>query len=352
MPMNQSDTVNLMRIIGLPSARTQVFQNLSEDALVSLLPLAIKNKVPLLFLEHALNIYRDSKPLKELYEAYLKKSHSGLSLIKEISESLIKSQTNYVVFKTLKPFPFITVDVDIIFFTRKDLMRAYHELQSKGCNLAGYGAHSITVYSPKHAMNVDLHLEVSVSRMVYVNKQLLEEYVTEVNVNSCRVPVLETPVALAMVLAHSLYKEQMFTLADYYTTIIHVLNTTRWQRKTLVDFAEQAHIGLSIKAALMIVNALTAMAFGRMVSAITEIAQMIQTSEIEEKTMQLSVSHFARNATLPHKYHPMTVVAAFAMKALRDPVMRGTLTHQFVELITDTSKFLESVLLRMRRETC
>ena len=349
--MNRSDTLNLMRIIGLPNTHTKFIRNLSEEALVNLLPLAIENKVPLLFLECALDACRDSKPLKELYEAYLKKSHSGLSLIKEISETLIKPQTNYVVFKTFKPFPFITVDVDVIFFTRKDLMRAYHELLSKGCNLAGYGAYSISLYSPKHVMNVDLHLEVSVSRMVYIEKLLLEQYVTEIDVNNCQVPVLETPVALAMVLAHSLYKEQLFTLADYYTTIIRVLDANKGQRKTLVDFAEKARIRLSVKAALMIVDALSVTAFGRKVSAVTETAQMIQTSEIEEKTMRLALSQFVKNVNLPYRYHPVTVAAAFTTKIFRDPVMRGTLNQQFVELITDTSKFLESVLSHMRRRT-
>ena len=348
--MNQFDSLDLIRIIGLPNTRTSVFQKLSEDVLVSLLPLTIKNKVSLLFLERARDTYKNSKPLNELYAVYLKKLHSRLSLMTEISETLIKSRTNYAIFKTFKPFPSITVDIDVLFFTHKDLMQAYHELKSKGCNLAGYGAHSITMYNPKHAMSIDLHSEISVSRMVYINKQLLEEYVTNRDVNGCQVPVLETPVALATVLAHSLYKEQLFTLADYYTTLIHLLNSTKGQRKTLVDFAEQACIEFSIKTALMIVNALTIRAFGRKVSAISEIAQMIQTSEIEENAMNLSVSYFEQNAMLPYKYHLMTVVTAFAMKALRDPVMRSTLTHQFVELITGNSSFWESALLHLKRE--
>lgn len=340
-----------MRVVGLPNAEPKTIQSLNENALSSLFSHAVKNKVPLLFLEHFADICCDSKSLKTLCQVYRKKSRLGLSLVKEVSRVLNEKEINYVVFKTLKPFPFITVDVDVLFFNREDLKRAYYALRNNGCKLAGCGAHSISLYSPKHAMNVDLQLEISVSRLVYIDKKLLQGYVTEINVNGSQVRVLEPPAALVTVLAHSLYKEQIFTLSDYYTTVIQLFNMTKRQRRTFVDLAEQAHIGLSIKAALILINTLTTMAFGRTIPAITETTQLIQTGEIEDKMMQLTLSHFAQNARLPYKYHPISLVAAFAMKTLRDPVMRGTVAQQFVEMITDTSKFLESMLLHMRRET-
>lgn len=350
--MKDSDTLTLMRIIGLPDTNTKTPQeDLSEDSLLSLLPLAVKNRVSLLFLENAADICCDSKSLKMLRQVYRKKSRLALSLVREASGVLVERDMNCVVFKTLKPFPFTTVDVDILFFNREDLTRAYYALRNNGCKLAGCGAHSISLYSPKHAMNVDLQLEISVSRLVYIDKNLLREYVTEINVNGSQVRVLEPPAALVTVLAHSLYKEQIFTLSDYYTSMIQLLNMTNQQRRTFVDLAEQARIEPSIKSALILINTLTTMVFGRTIPVITETTQLIQSGEIEDKMMQLALSHFAQNARLPYKYHPISLVAAFAMKTLRDPVMRGTVAQQFVEMITDTSKFLESMLLHMRRET-
>ena len=349
--VKHSDTLLLMRIIGSPNPRTEFSYDLNEDLLLHLFPLAIKNKVPLLFLERAINICTDSKSLKDLYQAYLEKARLALSLVKEVNRILSQTQINYVLFKTFKPFPFVRTDVDIIFFSREDLKQACYTLRSQGYKLAGYGAFSITLFSPKHNMNIDLHLEISVSRLVYINKQLLQEYVTEVNMDGNRIPVLGPPATLATVIAHSLYKEQMFTLSDYYETDIHVSNMTERQLRSLVSLAEQAHVGFSIKAGLMLVNALTKVAFKKTVPAITETAEMIHVSEIEERTIQLLLDQFVKNVRLPYKYPPLAIAVAFMMKAFRDPVMRSTLPHQFVEMVTNASYLSESTLFHMRRET-
>ena len=344
------DTMRLLEIVGLPDAQAGSVNDLSEDSLLGLLHPAIENRIPLLFLERAVTLSKSSRRMETLHKAYLEKAQSFFSLMKEVSKFLVKAQTDYVVFKTFKPFPFVTVDIDVLFFNREEFLRAYRSLRGF-YKLAGYGAHSISLYSPKHAMNLDLQLEISVSRLVYIYKNLLREHVTEINVNGSQVRVLEPPAALITVLAHSLYKEQIFTLSDYYTSMIHLLNMTNQQRRTFVDLAEQAHIGLGIKVVLMLINTLTTMAFGRNVPAITETTQMIQAGEIEDKMMQLTLGHFAQNSRLPYKYHPIALGAAFTAKVLKDPLMRGAIPQQFVELITNTSEFLDFILLHMRRET-
>lgn len=338
-------------MIGISDDHGKIFQNSNEDALLNLLPVAIRNKVPLLFLERALNRYKYSKSLKPIYENYTQKSRIVLDLIEEMHRNLTRTKIDYALFKTIKPFPFTTVDLDVLLFSREDLMRACHTLRRRGSKLAGYGAYSITLYSPQHDINIDLHLEVSVSHMIYINKNLIQKYVTEVNTNGSQACGLEPPAELAMVLAHSLYKEQMFTLADYYTTITQISNMTEHQRRTLVDLAEQIHIGLSLKLALKLIHFLTIRAFGKDLPAIIETAQMIQVSEIEEKTIQIALSHFIHNVRLPYKYHPIAVALALTTKSLKDPVMRATMAQQFVEIVANTSKFLESTLLHIKRET-
>lgn len=348
--MNNFDSLDLIRFIGHSHSDNRS-EELNETTLINLVPLAIENKVALLFLERALNRYENSATLNNIYSTYLKKLQSRSSLVTEICEVLANSKIKYVIFKTFKPFPSLTVDVDILFFTRDNLMQACHLLKNHGCNLAGYGAHSITMYSPKHVMNVDLHSEIAVSRMVYINSNLLEEYVTEHEIDGCQVPVFENAIALAMVLSHSLYKEQVFTIADYYTTIDYLLNSTQKQQRILADFAEKTHIEYSIKTALMIVNALTIKAFGKNNSTIDDIIKMVHTNEIEDQSTRLSIHHFERNIQLPYKYDLSTVATAFLVKLLSDPLMRGTLTHQFVEVIFGKSNFWKSVLPHFRRET-
>jgi len=338
----------LMEIIGFPQSKVELVENAREDYLLNFLPLAIENKVPLFFLERAVTICKGSKILEAHHETYIKRARSFFDLLNRISGLLTKIETNFVVFKTFRPFPFVTVDLDILFFTREEFLRAYHELR-QFYTLAGYGPYSISLHSPKHDIILDLHLEISVSRMVYVNKQLLRRFVTEFPVNGNQTYSLELPAALATVVAHSLYKEQMLTLSDYYTTLTQILQMTPYERRILADLAEQLNIGLSVNLVLRLVDFITKIVFKKSASVISETAEMIEIDEVEEKAIQIAVNQFVQRTKLPLKYHPFSVALAFMKKAFKDPLLRATLGNQFFDVITNRSGFLESALLHARR---
>lgn len=349
--MKNSDTLLLMKVIGIPNIQTEPIKDLNEATLIRLFPLAVRNKVPLLFLENALDLCKDSNYLQSIYEDYAEKSQSAKSLIKEIAEALVQNQVDYVIFKTIKPFRSVGADVDVIFFSRQDLTRAWYSLQEIGCKLAGYGAFSVTLYNPTYKMNVDLHLQMSVSRLVYMNKQLLQEYVTETNFNGALVPVFENPASLVIDAAHSIHKEQLFMLSDYYTTIFETSNMNKQQRKSMMNLAELSHVAFCLKAVLMLVDKLTAVAFKKNISAINEMAQMVHVNKFEDKAIRILITHFEQNLKLPYKYHPMTVAVAFMARVFKDPMLRGTLAGQFKEMVTNMPYLLENTLLHVKRET-
>jgi len=341
------DTKRLMRILGFPNSQAELADDVTENDLLKLLPLAIENKVPLFFLERAVALCKNSKSLGTQYQIFSEKAQSFFSLMGEVSKILDKAQTDYAVFKTFRPFPFVTVDADILFFTREEFFRAHRELR-KFYKLGGFGAYSITLYDEKRDINLDLHLDISVSRMVYMNIQLLRKYMTKVSVNGSQVSVLEPPAAIVTVLSHSLYKEQMLTLSDYYTTFTQILKMTSNEHRTLVDLAEQLNLGLSLKLALNLIDSLTKMVFRRSPSVIADIANMIQIDEIEEKAMHMSINKFVQPVQLPYKYPLLSVSFAFMMKSIKDPLMRSTAANQFFEIFTNTSKFIEAALPHIR----
>ena len=338
MPVNY-DTMTLMRVIGFPHDQSEFVGDVTEEILLRLLPIAIENTVAILFLERAVNLCKNSKSLETHYHAFLEKAQLFSSLMREVSEILDKAQTDYVVFKTFRPFPFVTVDADILFFTREEFFRAHRELR-RFYELGGFGAYSITLYDRKRDINLDLHLDISVSRMIYMDIQLLRKYMTEISVAGRQVSVLTPPAAIVTVLSHSLYKEQMLTLSDYYTTLIQILRMPPDERRTLVDLAEQLNLGLSLKLALTLINSLTKMAFNRTLPVIAEIANMIRIDEIEEKAMQMSINKFVPPVQMPYKYPLLSVSFAFMMKS--------TTAYQFLEVFTNTSKFLQAALPHIR----
>lgn len=346
-----SDFLQLMKIIGLPNNGSNVFANLSEEHLINLLPLAVNNKVPVIFLEHALSKRQAPKSVAALYEKYLQRSRLVTDLIRRTHNTLTHAGTSYALFKTMKPFPFVTVDLDIILFSREDLRRAYVALRRAGAELAGFGPHSITLYSPQHDVGIDLHSEISISHMVYIDKKALAEHVVETEISGSAANVLDEPAELAVVLSHSLYKEQMFTLADYYSTVIRLSNMTEEQRLTLVKLAQQMRVELSLNLALKLVEILTHRAFNRNIQAATKTSEAIRLGKIEEEAMQIALSKFAMSFELPFRFPALTVAAGLFTKSLKDPLMRATLGQQQIEIMTNTSEFLHLLMLRLKRET-
>ena len=92
----------LMRVIEGPNTNISVVEDLSEQTLFGLLSSAVKNKVPLLFLNRALKIQRNSDSLRSLHDLYLEKSQVALNLAKIVSNNLVGNGINYVFFKTFK----------------------------------------------------------------------------------------------------------------------------------------------------------------------------------------------------------------------------------------------------------
>jgi len=334
----------------MPEANTGTSGKIDENTLLRLAPSAIKNKTPLLFLERAVAMCPDSEPLKEQYRTFLEKSRLCFDLTRRISKTLNQIKPHYVIFKTFKPFPFATVDIDILFFNRRDLIRTSQALQNQGFKLAGYGPFSITLYSPEHDMNLDLQLEVSVSRLIYIDKSVLQRHVTKIDVGGCQVSVLDPPAELVMIIAHSFYKEQMLTLAEYYTIAIQTSRMTKDQRRTFVDLAAKLNITTCLTLVFNLINALTVMAFNEKLPSLVDTAQLIQTSEIEEKAMQIGIKRFVKGAELPYKYHPIPIALAFAVKSARDTLMRSSLSQQMFEMVTNTSNFVEDIWLHIKRD--
>ena len=122
---------------------------------------------------------------------------------------------SFAFFKSIRPYPFTTVDIDVLIFD--NFSSAVKYLFSKGYAVLGSGPESITFNSPGDVVSVDLYREVAVSRVVYVDKDVLRKHVTEVETPFGVVVNLSPEADLVVFANHALVKEHMFTLADYFT---------------------------------------------------------------------------------------------------------------------------------------
>jgi len=149
-----------------------------------------------------------------MYDIEYRRFLSIKQVFADIAEVLSSNGIDYAVFKSLRPYPFTTVDIDVIVF--KEYEEAVRCLSKYGYRVLGSGPESVTFSGPG-GVSVDLYREVAVSRVVYVDKDVLRKHVTEVETPFGVVVNLSPEADLIAFANHALVKEHMFTLADYFT---------------------------------------------------------------------------------------------------------------------------------------
>lgn len=348
--MKHSDSSLLTRIVGLPSVQPIQFFDLTEADFIRLFPLALKNKVSVLFLEKALELSPESEFLQKTYQIYLKKLVSAKNLIKNVVEVLGRAQVDYAIFKTIKPFPAFGADVDVILFNREDFYEAWHSLAVHGCRLEGHGPFSATLLNVDSQINVDLHFQIAVSQLVYMDVQLLRAHVVKTKFDGLSVPVLDSSASLVTDATHSIYKEQSLTLSDFYCVISEVVGKSSQQLESMSDLAMKTHASLSVKFVLLLADRLVRNTFHKRIPEISEAADLIQINQVEKKVIDSFMSHLEEEFTLPYGYSALAVAASFASKISNDPTMRGTLIGQSLETITNMPYLLRNIRLHMKGE--
>jgi hypothetical protein len=123
----------------------------------------------------------------------------------------------WAVFKTVRPFPFSPSDVDVVVLSDGGARPLAAGLRARGYSPAGGAPYTITLCDPQHDVGIDLYQEIASSHFVYLDKATLRPYRTWQVQGGVAVPGLQPLAELVAILAHAVYKEQLFTLADYLT---------------------------------------------------------------------------------------------------------------------------------------
>lgn len=123
----------------------------------------------------------------------------------------------WAIFKTVRPFPFTPSDVDVVVLTDGGARPLASGLRARGYSPAGGAPYTITLCDPQHDVGIDLYQEIASSRFVYLDRATLRPYRTWQVQGGVAVPLLQPVAELVAILAHAVYKEQLFTLADYLT---------------------------------------------------------------------------------------------------------------------------------------
>lgn len=236
-----TDVIKLIRAIGIPGCISR--ENPKPGEVPRLLKKAKLNKIQLLF---ANSIKFDERARKKL----VRRHKEFLDLLTCIAETL--KETNYVIVKTLNPFPRIPSDIDIILGSQEDLLRATELLNKEGIQVYEKAPSGLTMLDPKSRFYIDLTTDLSVAGFTYLNSSFFLDQRIDINSGNAKVTTLKPEAALLVVIAHSMFKEWIFTLCDYFTIMFWLNHIPK-----AIRLAEENYISNALSSVLELVSTIT-----------------------------------------------------------------------------------------------
>lgn len=353
--MSRINSLSLVRIIGTHGTEGKRKWIVHENRdLLELFPLSIKNKIPLLYLESVKKLCENCHELKKSYVGLREKEEAILFQIKEIVNILSGHDINYAVFKTLKPFPNIASDVDLLFFADDGSKKALKAFGQSGYELLNSGPLNFTMLNIESGVKIDLYDEVTVSRIAYMDKRKMEEYVIETTIDNVKIPVLTPEVDLLSVMAHSFYKEQLYTLADFYAIVLHIAQFTSQQTDTFIKLAKAQCCEYACSLSLELTQTIHSIVFRNKIREIEEISSEFSLGPLLSAATYRTLRHVENRMKIPYKYDYATVAMGLVEKILKDESTRRSVPFQVKQFVSNprfAKEFVERVVSHIVRET-
>lgn len=294
-----NNSIKLIRTLGIPSI---IENKYNEDYDANMMHLARLNKIHLLYALHTNNI-----------DHILQSKHDiTIHTILEVSNILNANKINYALFKTIKPFPYIPSDIDIL-IDCQSLVKIIKLLEEH--NYSKYIKDSLCTTMRKDT-NIDLYLDPSVSNLAYLDGELLMKHKCVKNINDTEVNTLTNYAEIIAVACHSFYKEQLFTLSDYYT--LTILAEEHKRIDDIINFARINNAIDVLKVTANICKQITLQAFETDHLVICKIADLL--NQDVYNTHRNYPNGFI---TLPYKFPIIFVMKSLIKKVSKE---RGNIT--------------------------
>jgi hypothetical protein len=336
-------TLELLRLIGSPFAPETPRRRHSNSELLELHQLSARNRMRFHFLR-ALKKAGEISSFEAMYARDENKCVMTNKAICNVSRVLTDSGISHAIFKTLRPYTSTTVDIDtIIFGEKRHYLEAARSLQKSGFKMVVIGPRSTTLRDPKSNTGVDLYEEVAVSCLIYMDKETLTDSVTSTRLLDTSISILKPEADLAAIVAHSVVKEQMYTLSEYYTFINYLKS---FDVKRFLEILKSNNLVSMAVTHAGITGMLHKMAHDIVPDQLLQILENL-TGETRE------VSLLSQNdLKTPHKYDALTVAQGL-ITLMKGKKTRDSVAAQFLQMLDPkfSRKLVQDTLKHFSRKT-
>lgn len=354
-------TIKLIQIIGSPFASPLSELALNNSQVSELYTLALKNKIGLYFLE-TLKRHQELGDLQSEYDkGYFRYSETVVTAAR-ISNVLDNAGVDHVIFKFVKPYPATPSDVDVLFLCSNDeYKKALEMLFNNGYFRLGAAPHQVVAYDLRGGYAsmdtrlkggkeggiyyIDLYDEIAASHVLYMDKEKLRGYTSEIELNKLKFKTLKPEADLAVAIAHSVIPEQLYTLADYYTILFCLANMCEADMTNFVSIIREDNLTLAAKSSIKIAALLHQAAHGF-------IPQIVQKALDELGIRNLRKDGIQANFQAPHRFSALTVVGALGEKLQAGKFIKSVV-RQVIAMLNPRfgKRVIDGLIERRRRET-
>lgn len=335
-------TTRLLQVTGSPFVKSR--NTLIKPDSGELFLYAKKNRMPLLYLKSISDLDERHKS----YQDYVSLNNQWVEIEKRIT-SVIKllndNEINYLTFKSIKPYQEVTVDIDLL------ILNSYEEalkiLKNSGYKLLEKGPLSSTFRDPGFKIDYDIYNEVGVSHIIYFDKDVAKLFVEKKRFQiGGYIRSLSSEMDLLAVIAHSVIKEQMYTLSEYYSTLYFLHSMSDEELEIFIEMAKRLRLTNAVRAHTSLTYYLHKMVHGVAPSPLLKIISVFGLNDFE-------IGRSARvGSMMPHKFHPVTLMFSFWEK-LHETKMRRSVAEQFRSMFSldFTMKFIPKFIKHAVRES-
>lgn len=339
--------VKLLRTIGSPFlSNKEPFVNDVESS--ELYDLAVKNKIPLLYLE-TLKQQGKLNKLKIKYDEECARYLKFLDGVGKISEILDATDIEYAIFKTIKPYPTVPGDVDIVVLGNNEGYRKANEILLE----AGYREEEVRVsgpglpdlVDPEGDIIIDMQDELELSYVIYMDKNKFRGHIVKTKIPSGKaIKTLEPELDLAIVIIHSL-TEYMYLGGEFYTFLYSIARMNKREIDEFVAILDENKITAAAKSFITITAILHEAAFGVIPEKLEYVLDKLGYKKSEAKNI------IKNNFKMPHRYGVSTVVKV-VLEKMGERRFRKSVSVQIVKMLNPMllKRVISEVIGRQRRE--
>ena len=330
-------TKDFMELIGSPFVNQEMGRVRSDKLLLQIYQKAFYDRVAPLYLHK----FRRKGWLRELEDRYVfvrEREAMTLSVLSDLAAKLNEWDWHgYAIFKSIKPYPAIPNDTDVLIFgEKKEFDSALAHLYECGYIFHEWAPMQTTLYDPRGkgqigkgkkggAYYIYVYSDISTDYFLYIDKRSLLPHVHTVPLNGTQVRTVRKEVELAIILFHNVFPERTFQLEHFYMPLYR-LKDDDFDLDILIEFVEKQKLIYAISTNLTIVEHLHDKVFGFVPGPIHELLDRWGRNSYELERFK------SKGQETPYLFSPKTFWITFFQK-IRDGAALKSLFTQGLHML-------------------